>query len=432
MSSSSALREVKTRSPSWRLQAKAEIETRKRKGIYRTATDTVAVSAFEDWLGVISPTWQWQWQHLCFIRKQLDRITHERLKRLMLFVPPRHGKSEMVTIRYPVWRLERSPSMRVIIAAYNQTLVNKFSRKARAIARRRMILSEHRTAVEEWETTAGGGLRSVGVGVGITGQGGDLIIIDDPVKNRAEANSLTYREHVWEWYRDDLYTRQEPGCAMVLIMCMTGNTRILMAGGSWRPLDTIRPGEHVMTWDNGELTERVVEAFLPQGKAKVYQVKTGNHTVSATGNHPFLVARDDDYEWVRTDELQRGDRLVVLGQWDGGENPRQLTEEDSWALGFMYGDGWVTHNPRKDTEAMRWVTCFAKGVYDNINERALCYFGERFGKRPNFKKREGYYRTEIAVAGRWFDSLGLGGGAKSKRVPDHVLDCHYRYVKRSF
>lgn len=136
----------------------------------------------------------------------------------MITVPPRHGKSEMTTIRYATWRLERNPEMRVIIGAYNQTLANKFSRKARRIAESRMSLSRDRTAVEDWETTAGGGLRAVGVGAGITGQGGDLIIIDDPVKNREEANSETYRNKVWDWYTDDLYTRLEPGGSIILIM----------------------------------------------------------------------------------------------------------------------------------------------------------------------------------------------------------------------
>ena len=72
--------------------------------------------------------------------------------------------------------------------------------------------------LRDWETEAGGGLRAVGVGGGVTGQGGDLIIIDDPIKSREEANSAAYRERVWTWYTDDLYTRQEPDAAIMLIL----------------------------------------------------------------------------------------------------------------------------------------------------------------------------------------------------------------------
>lgn len=136
----------------------------------------------------------------------------------MIFVPPRHGKSEMTTVRYPIWRLEQDPSLRIIVGAYNQILANKFSRKSRRIAKSRLKLSRERTAVEDWETEEGGGLRAVGVGSGVTGQGGDVILIDDPVKNRKEAESPAYREMVWEWYTDDLYTRAEPGAAIILIM----------------------------------------------------------------------------------------------------------------------------------------------------------------------------------------------------------------------
>jgi predicted phage terminase large subunit-like protein len=82
----------------------------------------------------------------------------------------------------------------------------------------RIALSAERAAVQDWETAEGGGVRAAGVGAGITGFGGDLIIIDDPVKSREEAESLAYRDRVWDWYTDDLYTRLEPDGAIILIM----------------------------------------------------------------------------------------------------------------------------------------------------------------------------------------------------------------------
>lgn len=159
----------------------------------------------------------------------------------MLFLPPRHGKTELATIRYPIYRLADDPQMRVIIGAYNQTLANKFSRKARKLARAVGVpLSADRKAVEEWETTDGGGFRAAGVGGGITGMGGDLIIIDDPVKSREEAESKTYRDRVYDWYTDDLYTRLEPGGAIILIMTrwhdddLAGRILASSDAASWR------------------------------------------------------------------------------------------------------------------------------------------------------------------------------------------------------
>lgn len=190
----------------WRTQAKANHPTARRQ-----------VAPFSDWLPTVTPTYTWSWPYLAHIRQHLDRVTSGELKRLILTVPPRHGKTEMTTVRYPVWRLERDPELRVIIGAYNQILANKFSRKARRIAVQRMPLSNDRVAVEDWETARGGGIRAVGVGSGITGQGAELIVVDDPVKSREEAESETYRERCWDWYTDDLYTRLEPGGAIILI-----------------------------------------------------------------------------------------------------------------------------------------------------------------------------------------------------------------------
>ncbi len=135
----------------------------------------------------------------------------------MIFMPPRHGKSETVTIRYSAWRLENDPKLNIIVGSYNQKLANRFSRRIRRIAEERIVLSKDRKAVDEWETKEGGGVRAVGVGAGVTGFGADLVMIDDPVKGRSHAESKTIRDNTWEWYTDDVYTRLEPKGAVVLI-----------------------------------------------------------------------------------------------------------------------------------------------------------------------------------------------------------------------
>lgn len=196
-------------SPLLRLAAAAEIERRRRLR---------ARESFGDWLERVSPEMAWNPPHLRHIRGHLERVTAGELARLMLFVPPRHGKSEMVTVRYPVWRMVRDPRLNVIVAAYNKDLANSFSRKSRRLAAREMSISRERSAVDEWETAQGGTFRAAGVGTGVTGKGASLIVIDDPVKSREEANSAAYRQRVWDWYKDDLYTRREPNAAIILIM----------------------------------------------------------------------------------------------------------------------------------------------------------------------------------------------------------------------
>lgn len=198
------------------IQAAAEIERRRRLERTRKKAEP---PLYNGWLKLAcsGPRYTWDWDYQLKIEEALDRVTRGSLKRLMIFIPPRHGKSELVTVRYPIYRLELDPTIRIIIGAYNQTLASKFARKARKLGRERLTLSDERTAVDDWETSAGGGVRAVGVGSGITGQGGDIIIIDDPVKGRREAKSLTNRDLTYDWYTDDIYTRLEPGGAVILI-----------------------------------------------------------------------------------------------------------------------------------------------------------------------------------------------------------------------
>lgn len=173
---------------------------------------------FADWLPALWPAWRWDWPHVAYMLAQLERVTAGEIDRLMIFMPPRHGKTALVTVRYPAWLLEQSPATRIILGAYNQTLAETFSRQVRRIARTRLLLNNERQAAGEWETALGGGVYATGVGTGVTGRGGDLIIIDDPVKSREEASSPAYKERVWDWYTNDLFTRREPGAAIILIM----------------------------------------------------------------------------------------------------------------------------------------------------------------------------------------------------------------------
>ncbi len=309
-----AVSATKNWTPSLTTLAAAERERRRR----RRGLD------FDAWLPTVSPTYHWRWLHLQHIRAQVARVTRGEIDRLILTVPPRHGKSEMVTVRYPAWVLEQDPSQRVIVGAYNQTLANKFSRKTRNIARQRLTLNDERTAVDDWETGAGGGLRAVGVGAGITGMGGNLIVIDDPVKNRAEANSLAYRDRVWDWYTDDLYTRLEPGGKMILIMCMTGDTPVLMADGAERPLRDIRAGDRVATYDNGRLGTSTVRNHRSNGLDSVFRIKMiCGKIVHANERHPFLVQEHGQFKWIRLRNLTTGQRIVTAKD-NGGSGKGKL------------------------------------------------------------------------------------------------------------
>lgn len=186
----------------------------------QTTTEEQDITSFRCWLPRTAPaSWVWDWPHQRLIFRYLQAVSENEINRLIINLPPRHTKTETITVRYPIYRLVLDPEIRTVIGSYSQTQANKYSRKARALARMMGVeLSSERSATEEWETAAGGGMHARGVGSGVTGNGYDLILIDDPVKSRLEAESEAYRDRVWDWYRDDLYTRLEPAGALIIVM----------------------------------------------------------------------------------------------------------------------------------------------------------------------------------------------------------------------
>lgn len=237
-----------------RERAAAELELRRR----------LRLKPFDDWLTEVSPSWRWDWPHLVYMRRQLERIRSGEIDRLWMSCPPRHGKTEQNTVRFAAHWLELNPSARIIVWAYSSALAEKFSRKIRRIVSSRMTLSTDRNSAGEWETAAGGGVRAAGIGVGVTGMGADLVLIDDPVKSRAEADSQAYRDRVHESYVDDLVTRLEPGGAMVGTMTrwhdddLQGRIRASEEGKDWEYVNLPAIAE-----ENDPLGRQPGEALCP-------------------------------------------------------------------------------------------------------------------------------------------------------------------------
>lgn len=153
--------------------------------------------------------------------------------RLIVEMPPRHGKTESVSRYFPAWLFGQYPTMRLILTSYTAELAYENSRRVRNLINSdgyhrvypHVGLAPDQATVKHWELGNGrGGCIAAGVGGGVTGHGANLILIDDPIKSRAEAQSETWRKRLIDWYKNDLRTRlQNPG-AIVLI-----NTRWHMA-----------------------------------------------------------------------------------------------------------------------------------------------------------------------------------------------------------
>ena len=174
--------------------------------------------------------------HLVLLAEKLEAVERGEIKRLIVLMPPRHGKSELISLRFPCWYLARHPEASIVQAGYAESIALTHSRKARDIfvspemgrlfpdiyyrperAGQEVIIPE-RQAAHEWGTRHGGSYYAVGIGGGLTGRGFNIGIIDDPVKDEEEAESQTYRDKAWGWYTLVFYTRQQPDAAIIIVM----------------------------------------------------------------------------------------------------------------------------------------------------------------------------------------------------------------------
>ena len=176
------------------------------------------------------PSYQRQWFHT-LIADKCQQLFDGKIKKLMVFVPPQHGKSEIVSRRFPAWVLGNDPTYKIVGCSYSADLAEGFSRSIQLT----LDSNEYKTLfpntklpqrggggfirnVDYFDTTEHGFYKAVGVTGGLTGTPVDLAIIDDPVKDKIEAYSETYRQRVWDWYTDVLLTRLHNDSKQLLIM----------------------------------------------------------------------------------------------------------------------------------------------------------------------------------------------------------------------
>lgn len=163
--------------------------------------------------------------HHRIIAGQLERIERSEIDRLMLLVPPRHGKSELASKRFPAFYLGRQPHKQFLSVSATAELAADFGRDVRNIIgspEYRSVfedikLAEDSQAKGKWHTEDGGIYYAVGIGGSILGRGGDVLLIDDPYSSMEDALSEVTRKNVWEWYTGTAYNRLMPGGAIVVI-----------------------------------------------------------------------------------------------------------------------------------------------------------------------------------------------------------------------
>jgi predicted phage terminase large subunit-like protein len=183
-----------------------------------------AQRSLEKCIGILAPDTVPAKHHKLLISK-LEGVDRGEIPRLMVMMPPGSAKSTYASILFPPWFLGRNPKHSIIGASHAGELAERFGRRVRNLCGsaefRRIFgfgLSGDNAAAGRWETERGGEYYAVGVDASVTGRRADLGIIDDPVKGRAEADSATTRQRVWDWYKADFWPRLKPGGRIVLIL----------------------------------------------------------------------------------------------------------------------------------------------------------------------------------------------------------------------
>lgn len=175
------------------------------------------------------------WHHVVVAKELQKFLLDPKLKKMAVFMPPQHGKSELTSRLFPAYALGVNPNLKIALASYSSDLANGFNRdiqrnidqpEYRDIFPNTEINSRNVVTTQSWLRNSEifevvnkkGFFKSVGVGGGLTGRSVDLGIIDDPIKDEMEAKSETIRENVWNWYTSVFLTRLHNNSKQLLIM----------------------------------------------------------------------------------------------------------------------------------------------------------------------------------------------------------------------
>ena len=268
-------------------------------------------------------------------------------------MPPRHGKSMTVTETFPSWFIGKCPDKRVIEVSYNNEFAEKFGRRNRSKIEEFgkeifgiEVSRENRNATNWSIHGRRGGMLSSGIGGRITGEGADLLIIDDPVKNRAEADSITYRDRFWDEWQNTLLTRLQPGAAVIIILTRWHEDDIvgrLLARdnmGEWLLLNMPAIAE-----DDGDILGRSVgEALWPEhGYCEEWAEKMKKDVGSRTWESLYqgrpsaaegtIFQREWWKHYTNSPSIEAPHMDEIIQSWD-------MTFKDSESNDYVVGQVW--------------------------------------------------------------------------------------------
>ena len=285
--------------------------------------------------------------------------------RVIISMPPQEGKSQRASRRFPLWALTQNPDLRIAITSYEAGVARRWGRAIRddvTVYGRDLGLRvrDDLAAQHEWQLDGHeGGVYTAGVGGALTGRPVDLLVIDDPVKDRKQADSQVYRDAVWDWWTDTAATRLAPGAPVVLILTRWHHDdlagRLLGAedGHLWTVINIPAQADHRPEKDQADPLGREPGQFMdsargrtrpqweaikvrsgPRTWASLYQ---GRPTPDAGDLFPAEWARFDQPMWIERPDGTRwipGQDFELVQSWD-------FTFKDKKSSDYVVGQVWL-------------------------------------------------------------------------------------------
>jgi predicted phage terminase large subunit-like protein len=286
-------------------------------------------------------------RHHRLLADQLMAIERGEKDRVCVNIPPRHGKSQLVSTYYPAWFIGRNAGKKVMLVSHTADLAVDFGRKVRNIIDSEpyqqvfpnLSLSSDSKSAGRWTTSTGCEFYATGVGSALAGRGADLLLVDDPHSEQDVLNgNFSAFDKAYDWFAFGARTRLMPRGRVAIVHCMTGDTGVLMSDGTEKALRDVRPGDMVASYKDGALVSKKILNWASQGLDCVYAINTTcGKTVRANERHPFLVDRGGELTWTKVRDLRPGDSLVSLRDARALRGPRQNPENAKRANPRIHG-----------------------------------------------------------------------------------------------
>lgn len=267
-----------------------------------------------------------------------EEIAEGKKKRVIVNIAPRFGKSEMISYLAPAWYLGKFPQKKIIMSSHTADLAVNFGRRVRNLVGSDLYkdifpqveLQADSKSASRWGTNFNGEYFAIGVGGALAGRGADLFIIDDPhSEQEAKQGRADVFLPAWEWFQSGPIQRLMPGGAIIIVMCMTGDTPVLMAGGEEKRLDQIKVGDQVATYKNGKLTTSRVSNWQLSGRDPCLKITmTSGRVLRANEKHPFLVDDNGELKWIKTKYLQSTHHIVCVKDSGVSGRVKYVTTKD--------------------------------------------------------------------------------------------------------